>query len=72
QGYTHIIQNPRNSGRKNRPSSGKNEVIIYDYCDSNIGLTVSMFKKRISAYKNIGYKIELTGNAKIDKWIGPG
>jgi len=31
-----------------------------------------MFKKRISAYKNIGYKIELTGNAKIDKWIGPG
>ncbi len=60
------------AGRLQRPYTGKNEVIIYDYCDSNIGLTVSMFKKRISAYKNIGYKIELTGNYKIDKWIGSG
>jgi len=58
------------AGRLHRPYAGKNEVLIYDYCDSNIGLTVSMFKKRVAAYKNMGYTIESTGNLKIDKWIG--
>ncbi len=57
------------AGRLHRSFTGKKEVIIYDYCDSNIGLTASMFKKRVSVYKNIGYQIDLTGNQKIDKWI---
>lgn len=57
------------AGRLHRPYKGKNEVIIYDYCDLSIGLTVSMFKKRLSAYRNMGYEVKTTGNPKIDKWI---
>lgn len=57
------------AGRLHRPYKEKDKVFIYDYCDSNIGLTVSMFKKRLSAYRKIGYEVKTTGNPKIDKWI---
>lgn len=60
------------AGRLHRPYQGKSEVTIYDYCDSNIALTISMFKKRLSAYRHLGYEVNKTDNPKIDKWIMTG
>ena len=48
------------------------DVIIHDYCDTNSGLTISMFKKRLPAYRSMGYSVEQKGNEKIDRWIGQG
>ncbi len=45
--------------RLHRPNAGKTEVRIYDYLDSNSGLTVSMFRKRLAAYKKMEYRVEL-------------
>lgn len=44
-------------GRIHRPFEGKKDVMIYDYLDPNTSLTISMFKKRISSYKNMNYVI---------------
>jgi len=57
------------AGRLHRNFQGKDEIIIYDYVDSSSGLTISMFKKRIIAYRKMGYKLISTKNAKIKKWI---
>jgi len=57
------------AGRLHRNLQGKEEVIIYDYVDSSSGLTISMFKKRIIAYRKMGYKLISNENAKINKWI---
>ena len=56
------------AGRLHRNTPEKSNVLIYDYVDSHMSLTLSMFKKRISAYKKIGYDIQST-NPKIIKWI---
>ena len=53
------------AGRIERKSPGKKEINIYDYVDINLGLTIAMFKKRLSAYKKMGYTIELPENSKI-------
>ena len=57
------------AGRLHRSHKDKNDVIIYDYLDSSSGLTISMFKKRIVAYKKMKYSIDINNNAKIKKWI---
>lgn len=57
------------TGRIHRPFEGKKEVIIYDYLDPNTGLTISMFKKRISTYKEMGYGIESALGSKTEKII---
>jgi len=33
------------------------EVRVYDYVDSNVSMTWSMFEKRKKGYKAIGYEI---------------
>ena len=45
------------AGRLHRQWPGKKDVIIYDYLDTCSGLTVSMYRKRLQAYKSMGYKI---------------
>lgn len=45
------------AGRLNRDYNGKKEVIIYDYVDIHIRVFEKMYRKRMSAYKNIGYEI---------------
>ncbi|MEW6087054.1 MAG: DEAD/DEAH box helicase family protein [bacterium] len=52
------------AGRLHREYKGKNDVRIYDYFDGSMGLTVSMLKKRITAYKKMGYKIETLAGSK--------
>ncbi|MDN5308367.1 MAG: hypothetical protein PWP16_1730 [Eubacteriaceae bacterium] len=52
------------AGRLHRDFEGKQEVIIYDYVDSNIRVLDKMYHKRLRAYKKIGYEICM---ALIDK-----
>lgn len=56
-------------GRIHRPFEGKKEVIIFDYLDPGMGLAISMFKKRLSAYKEMDYKVESTIGSKVDQLI---
>lgn len=46
------------TGRLHRPLNGKKEVRVYDYVDIGSGLTISMFKKRIKIYRQMGYRME--------------
>ncbi len=45
------------AGRLHRHWPGKKDVVIYDYLDTCSGLTVSMYRKRLQAYKSMGYQI---------------
>jgi len=47
------------AGRLHRESAGKTDVRIYDYVDVNMALGISMFKKRMTTYKKMGYSVEL-------------
>ena len=44
-------------GRLHRPWSGKEEVRIYDYVDLFVPVLDRMYKKRLSAYKSLGYRL---------------
>ena len=46
------------AGRLHRTAVSKSDVLILDYLDKSSGLTVSMFRKRLAAYKKMGYRIE--------------
>ncbi|WP_026673357.1 TOTE conflict system archaeo-eukaryotic primase domain-containing protein [Alkalihalobacterium bogoriense] len=50
-------------GRLHRIHSGKNEVKVYDYVDSNVEVLQKMFEKRLKGYRNIGYS--LYGETKV-------
>ena len=54
------------AGRIHRHIKGKNEVRIYDYVDPWSALTLSMFKKRAKAYRNMGYKLN-----HLQQCLGP-
>ncbi len=47
------------AGRLHRKTASKSDILIYDYLDKSSGLTISMFRKRIAAYKKMGYRIEM-------------
>ena len=55
------------AGRIHREFEGKNDVRIYDYFDDSMGLTISMYKKRIKAYKKMGYIIETAAGSKSNR-----
>lgn len=57
------------AGRLHRASAGKSDVVIYDYLDASSALTVSMFRKRLSAYKNMGYQIHAPSNSRANRMI---
>ncbi|MDR3611875.1 MAG: DEAD/DEAH box helicase family protein [Ignavibacteriaceae bacterium] len=46
------------AGRLHRAHHLKNEVIVYDYVDSNSRMFLKMFSKRIKGYRAIGYEVE--------------
>ena len=52
------------AGRLHRASPGKSDVIIYDYLDPSSALMVSMFRKRIAAYRKMNYKIEAQSGSR--------
>ena len=45
------------AGRLHRTYAGKTEIVIYDYVDSHVHVLDKMFRKRLRAYKKIGYTI---------------
>ena len=45
------------TGRLHRPLEGKTEIRVYDYVDTGSGLTMSMFKKRVKVYRQMGYRM---------------
>lgn len=46
------------AGRLNRDYEGKENVVIFDYIDSNIRVFDNMYAKRLKAYKRIGYSLQ--------------
>jgi superfamily II DNA or RNA helicase len=58
------------AGRLHRESEGKTDVRIYDYVDIGLGLGVSMFRKRVTAYKKMGYRLDVPPGSKIERIIG--
>jgi len=47
------------AGRLHRESSGKDDVVIYDYVDVHINLGITMFRKRMITYQKMGYTIDI-------------
>jgi len=58
-------------GRLHRPAEGKSQVTVYDYFDTSTGLTISMFRRRLTVYRQQGYQFEPTGDAKVDRFLRP-
>ena len=48
-------------GRLNRDYVGKEDVIVYDYIDSHIGILENMYAKRLRTYKRTGFQV-ITNN----------
>ena len=46
-------------GRLHRLYDGKREVIVYDYVDVNVGMLENMYRKRVIAYRSLGYEIKV-------------
>jgi superfamily II DNA or RNA helicase len=45
------------AGRLNRPAPSKANVVIYDYLDELLPLTMSMYRCRLPAYRSMGYEV---------------
>ncbi|RQV97150.1 DEAD/DEAH box helicase, partial [bacterium] len=57
-------------GRLHRQSTDeKKDITVYDYVDTCSGMTISMFKKRIQAYKKLGYIFQYDLTDKIARWL---
>ncbi len=57
------------AGRLHRASPGKSEAIIYDYLDASNALTVSMFRKRLVAYRKMEYQIETQSGTRSNRMV---
>ncbi len=53
------------AGRLHRQWPGKKDVVIYDYLDTCSGLTVSMYRKRVQAYRSMGYQIHAPEHSMV-------
>ena len=53
------------AGRLHRESSGKEDVVIYDYVDSQVALGITMFRKRVATYRKMGYQIEIPPDSRV-------
>jgi len=46
------------AGRLHRKHHTKTDIRIYDYVDEKVSVAVAMYKKRLKAYKTMGYEIK--------------
>ena len=53
------------AGRLHRLYDRKTEVIIYDYADTKIPMTLRMFERRLAGYRAIGYRIADDGESML-------
>jgi hypothetical protein len=44
-------------------------ITVYDYVDTYSGMTISIFKKRIPAYRNLGYNLRYNLTDKFSRWL---
>lgn len=58
------------AGRLHRESAGKTDVRIYDYVDVNLGLGITMFRKRMATYKKMGYSVEIPPDSHLNEIVG--
>ena len=58
--------------RLHRASSGKREVIIYDYIDKSLALGITMFRKRLTTYRKMGYTISFEDGSLLAKKVVKG
>jgi superfamily II DNA or RNA helicase len=58
------------AGRLHRESAGKRDVRIYDYVDSNLGLCITMFRKRMTTYRKMGYIVEIPPDSHLSEVVG--
>ncbi len=58
------------AGRLHRESAGKHDVRIYDYVDVNLGLCITMFRKRITTYGKMGYSVEILPGSHLNDLVG--
>ena len=58
------------AGRLHRTYAGKSVVTIYDYIDSHVRVLEQMFRKRLRAYKKIGYQISESAESKYNSQQG--
>lgn len=45
-------------GRLHRVADGKSDSLVYDYVDSRVAVTLGMYRKRVRAYRSMGYQID--------------
>lgn len=60
------------AGRLLRTYEGKTEITIYDYADGHVPVFAGMFRKRLRAYKKIGYAMAEPENLKKPREHKPG
>ncbi|MGD0230539.1 MAG: DEAD/DEAH box helicase family protein [Syntrophorhabdales bacterium] len=58
------------AGRLHRESAGKQDVRIYDYVDVNLGLCITMFRKRMTTYRKMGYTVEIPPDSHLSEVVG--
>jgi superfamily II DNA or RNA helicase len=58
------------AGRLHRESEGKQDVRIYDYVDANLGLCITMFRKRMTTYRKMGYTVEIAPDSHLSEVVG--
>lgn len=56
------------AGRLHRSFEGKRDVVIYDYIEPANALTMSMHRKRLIAYRQMGYRVETPSGAS-EQWL---
>lgn len=54
------------AGRLHRQHAGKSEVIVYDYLDDQCALTLTMYRRRLPAYRRMEYAVETTKTSPLD------
>jgi len=61
------------AGRLHRTHADKRDVVIYDYLDDNHPVTQAMFRRRATAYRQMGYRFEIDeslGRASLRQQLG--
>ena len=61
------------AGRLHRTHAEKREIMIYDYLDENHPVTQAMFRRRATAYRQMGYRFEIDeslGRASLRRQLG--
>ncbi|MDP2946259.1 MAG: hypothetical protein Q8N61_02290, partial [bacterium] len=57
------------AGRLHRNHYTKTDIRIYDYVDRKVSVLAAMYKKRLKAYKTMGYEIKEESSLAVDALI---